>query len=104
MLSPPEEVGKEVRAVEKGIEELGLERKDEAEVGEVEKGIEELGLEGKVENTNLDESISKEEAEKLKQDPATERLKEAVMTVTDRIDRWFVECIEDMEKKLSRRL
>jgi serine/threonine protein kinase len=67
-------------------------------VWEVEKGIEELGLEGKVENTNLDESISKEEAEKLKQDPATERLKEAVMTVTDRIDRWFVECIEDMEK------
>jgi serine/threonine protein kinase len=67
------------------IEEIG------GGVWEVEKGIEELSLEGKVKKTSPDESTHPARED-------VERLKQAVITITERIDRWFAECIGDMEK------
>ena len=73
-----EEVGEE----EVGEEEVGEEAE---EVGEVEAGIEAL---------NLEERVDVGGSEK---DLAIESLKQAVATITERIDGWFAECIKDLE-------
>ncbi|KIW99551.1 uncharacterized protein Z518_11290 [Rhinocladiella mackenziei CBS 650.93] len=75
--------------------------KAEKEVGKVGKGIEGLTLEEKADNTDQDKSNNPAEKEgvgKSERDLAVERLKQAVATITERIDGWFAECIEDLEK------
>jgi len=68
---------------EEGGEKEGGEK--EGEVGEVEAGIEAL---------NLEERVGVGGSEK---DLAIESLKQAVATITERIDGWFAECIKDLE-------
>ncbi|KIX00078.1 uncharacterized protein Z518_10215 [Rhinocladiella mackenziei CBS 650.93] len=79
--------------------------KTEEEVKKLEKGIEGLGLEEKADKTDQDKSNNpnaKEGVGNSEKDLAIERLKQAVATVTERIDGWFAECIEDPEKLSSK--
>ncbi|KIX01880.1 uncharacterized protein Z518_07819 [Rhinocladiella mackenziei CBS 650.93] len=79
--------------------------KTEEEVKKLEKGIEGLGLEEKADKTDQDKSNNsnaKEGVGNSEKDLAIERLKQAVATVTERIDGWFAECIEDLEKLSSK--
>ncbi|KIX04887.1 uncharacterized protein Z518_05758 [Rhinocladiella mackenziei CBS 650.93] len=74
--------------------------KAEKEVEEVERGIEGLSLEEKADKTNQgksNDSADKGGVEMSEKDLAIERLKQAVTKVTERIDGWFAECIEDLE-------
>ncbi|KIX10702.1 uncharacterized protein Z518_01786 [Rhinocladiella mackenziei CBS 650.93] len=73
----------------------------EDEIGKVETGIEGLSSEEKADKTSQDKSnnpTDKESVGKSEKDLAIERLKQAVATITERIDGWFAECIEDLEK------
>ncbi|KIX03382.1 uncharacterized protein Z518_06934 [Rhinocladiella mackenziei CBS 650.93] len=71
------------------------------EGGKVEIGIEGLSLEEKADKTNQDKSnnpANEEGVEKAEKDVSIERIKRAVATITERIDEWFAECIDDPEK------
>jgi len=75
--------------------------KAEEEVGKVETGMGGLSLEEKADKTGQDKSnnpADKEDVGESEKDLAIERLKQAVATITERIDGWFAECIEDLEK------
>ncbi|KIX00545.1 uncharacterized protein Z518_09610 [Rhinocladiella mackenziei CBS 650.93] len=73
----------------------------EEEIGKVERGIGELSLEEKIDWTGQDKGdnpADKKGVGKSGKDLSIERLKQAVTTIIERIDRWFAECIEDLEK------
>jgi hypothetical protein len=83
-----EEVVEEPR-LEERIEELNLE-----------KNVEELNLKKDIGKLNLGEGIEdlvhEEYVGECNQGTSIEKLKQAVITVTERIEGWFTECIENM--------
>jgi hypothetical protein len=86
----PKEKAAEKPSLEERIEELNLE-----------KNIEEPNLEKDIGKLNLGEGIEdlghEENVRECSQGTSIEKLKQAVITITERIEGWFTECIEGIE-------